>query len=144
MDRGEGSSLRQESVDPVTFADEATWSDGLSATTGGFARGTITATGVGAVTGADYVAIDVDVKNLSDEEIPLDSVVATLLVGDEALPAAPAYDVEAAADLSGTLAPGDTATGTYVFQVGQDIGAATFYLDVDGDHAVATFSGSFE
>lgn len=143
MSRGEEPSLRQVTVPPVTFAEKAAWSDGLEATTRGFSRGTITATGAGAISGAAYITIDVEVQNLSETEVSLDSVVATLLVGEEELPAAPTYDVEGAIDLTGVLAPGAKATGTYAYQVGEETSEGTFYLDIDGDHAVATFSGSF-
>ncbi|MHA7281094.1 hypothetical protein ACX80H_15250 [Arthrobacter sp. MDT2-2] len=74
----DGEAARRElTVAPVSFAEEATWSDGLRASTRGFSRGTITATGI------------------------------------------------------------------YAFQVGPDISEGTFYLDVDGDHVIATSSGLF-
>ncbi len=137
------TALRELEVAPVSFAEEATWSDGLRASTRGFSRGTITATGTGAISGAAYVTVEVELQNRSESDVVLDAVVATLLVGEDALPAAPTYDIEEAADLSGVLEPGATATGIYAFQVGADISEGTFYLDVDGDHVIATFSGSF-
>ncbi len=141
VDRGQAPATRQATVPPATFAEDAIWSDGLEATTRGFTRGTITATGVGAVSGAPYVTIEVELQNLSETGIALDSVVPTLLISG--VPAAPTYDVPEVADLSGVLEPGARVTGTYGFQIDPDVDEGTFYLDVDADHAVASFSGSF-
>lgn len=128
----------------MSFAEEAAWDDGLEATTGGFSRGTITATGAGAIAGAAYVTIEVELRNGSADPVDLNAVVATLMTGEEPVPAAPSYDVEGVSDLFGTLAPGETRTGTYAFQVDADTTAGTFYLDVDDDHGVAMFDGAFQ
>lgn len=139
--RGEGPASRAATVAPVTFTEKASWSDGLEAGTQGFTRGTISATGVGIITGASYVTIEVQLRNRSETAVVLESVVPTLLI--DGVPAAPTYDIEHVADLSGSLAPGATASGTYGFHVDPDSTEGTFYLDVDGNHAVATFTGTF-
>ncbi|MHA7146380.1 DUF4352 domain-containing protein [Arthrobacter sp. TmT3-37] len=144
VSRGGGAATRGAEVDPVSFAEEAAWDDGLEATTGGFSRGTITATGAGAIAGAAYVTIEVELRNGSADAVDLNTVVATLMTGEEPVPAAPTYDVDGVSDLFGTLAPGETRTGTYAFQVGADTTTGTFYLDVDDEHAVATFDGAFQ
>lgn len=130
-------------ADVVPFADSVDYPDGLTVTTEAVDQGTVTATGAGVVTGAPYVVFAVRVHNGTDADVDLTSVVPSLRAGSDAVPSAPLYDDVDVADLDSVVAAGADVTARYAFVVPEDRrDQATLYLDLDGVHAPATFTGS--
>jgi len=130
-------------ADVVPFADSVDYPDGLTVTTEAVDQGTVTATGAGVVTGAPYVVFAVTVHNGTDADVDLTSVVPSLRAGSDAVPSAPLYDDVDVADLDSVVAAGADVTARYAFVVPADRrDQATLYLDLDGVHAPATFTGS--
>jgi len=130
-------------ADAVPFADSVDYGDGLTVTTEAVDQGTVTATGSGVVTGAPYVVFSVTVHNGTDADVDLTSVVPSLRAGSDAVPSAPLYDDVDVSDLDSVVAAGADVTARYAFVVPEDRrDQATLYLDLDGVHAPATFTGS--
>ena len=130
-------------ADVVPFGDSVDYPDGLTVTTEAVDQGTVTATGAGVVTGAPYVVFAVTVHNGTDADVDLTSVVPSLRAGSDAVPSAPLYDDVDVADLDSVVAAGADVTARYAFVVPEDRrDQATLYLDLDGVHAPATFTGS--
>ncbi|MBF4578192.1 hypothetical protein [Frigoribacterium sp. VKM Ac-2530] len=130
-------------ADAVPFADTVDYPDGLTVTTEAVDQGTVTATGSGVVTGAPYVVFSVTVHNGTDADVDLTSVVPSLRAGSDAVPSAPLYDDVDVSDLDSVVAAGADVTARYAFVVPEDRrDQATLYLDLDGVHAPATFTGS--
>lgn len=125
----------------VPFTDAATFKDGVKLTTGNFARGTVTSEGRGIITGAPYVVLTISLTNDSKKALDLSTVVVTLKYGEEKNVAAPLYDDVTVQDFTGSLAPGSSVSAAYAFQLPTDVSEADLYVDIDGEHAPATFSG---
>lgn len=141
----EGAEAPEDRVQAETapFADTVDYPDGLTVTTEAVDQGTVTATGAGVVTGARYVVFAVTVHNGTDADVDLTSVVPSLRAGGDAVPSAPLYDDVDVADLDSVVAAGADVTARYAFVVPEDRrDQATLYLDLDGVHAPATFTGS--
>jgi len=130
-------------ADAVPFDDTVAYPDGLTVTTEAVDQGTVTATGAGVVTGAPYVVFAVTVHNGTDADVDLTSVVPSLRAGSDAVPSAPLYDDVDVADLDSVVATGADVTARYAFVVPEHRrDQATLFLDLDGAHAPATFTGS--
>ena len=130
-------------ADPAPFGGTVDYADGLTVRTEAVDQGTVTSTGAGVVTGAPFVVFSVTVHNGTDADVDLTSVVPSLRAGSDAVPAAPLYDDVDVADLDSVVAAGDDVTARYAFVVPDDRrDEATLYLDLDGVHAPATFTGS--
>jgi hypothetical protein len=130
-------------ADAVPFAESVDYPDGLTVTSEAVDQGTVTATGAGVVTGAPYVVFAVTVHNGTDADVDLTSVVPSLRAGSGAVPSAPLYDDVDVADLDSVVTAGADVTARYAFVVPEDRrDQATLYLDLDGVHAPATFTGS--
>ena len=141
----EGAEAPEDRVqaEAAPFADSVDYPDGLTVTTEAVDQGTVTSTGAGVVTGAPYVVFSVTVHNGTDADVDLTSVVPSLRAGSDAVPAAPLYDDVDVADLDSVVAAGADVDARYAFVVPEDRrDQATLYLDLDGVHAPATFTGS--
>jgi hypothetical protein len=123
-------------VAPAKFPDGVT----LSITKA--SPGTEQAEGPGSFRGRHYTAFALALTNGSQQPIDLTGVVVTTTYGSPPRIASPVYDDAAAADFSGTVAPGGTASATYEFALppGQAKNA-TMTVDFDEAHAPATFTG---
>ncbi len=94
----------------VGFGRDSRLPNGVAVRVGGQKRVTVTAHGPGEVGGAG-VQFTVTVRNTTSQAISLDGVAVSTTVGS--LPASP-VDSPSGAPLSGSLAAGASATGTYV------------------------------
>lgn len=139
LDRGRAASERV-SADKAGFGTAARYEDGVEVSTTGFSTGIVDGEGSGVVAGARYVVFTVTVHNGSSSDVDLSAVVPTLQQGEVA--GSPLYDGLDVTDFSGGVTPGATATARYAFQLPGEGNEATLYLDLDGVHAPAVFSGS--
>ncbi|KQV07008.1 DUF4352 domain-containing protein [Leifsonia sp. Root112D2] len=139
---GELSASKRAKAPIANFTTPAVFEDGVAISTSRFSRGTVTSTGTGIVTGAPFIVFTVTLKNGSLKTLDLASVVLTLRYAD-GLVAAPLYTDVPARDFSGTVAPGSTKSAVYAFQVPKPTTKAVLYVDLDGAHTPAEFSGSF-
>jgi hypothetical protein len=75
--------------------------------------------------------------------IDLNAVVVSAAYGEPAVAAQPVYSDPSLSDFSGVLPPGKTTTAAYAFSVPADRPlVTTVWVDFDGQHTPATFSGS--
>lgn len=114
------------------------YSDGVQITITSVERTTVTDTGPGVMTGAPLVTATVSVQNSGRTPVDLSSVVVSARYGEPAQ-LAPATYVDGSVDLSGQLAPGKTATGTYSFQIPAENTALTVVVDADAVREPAVF-----
>lgn len=142
VNRGQ-SANRQSRVaaEAAGFGAAVNYPDGVQATTGKFHRGTVKQEGAGYITGAAYVVMDLEIRAAAERELDLSHVVVTLRFGDEELVAAPLYGETETRDFGGTVDAGDLQTATYAFLLPDDVGTATLYIDIDGQHEPATVQG---
>lgn len=142
VNRGQ-STNRQSRVaaEAAGFGAAVDYPDGVQATTGKFRRGTVKQEGAGYITGAAYVAMDLELRAAAERELDLNHVVVTLRFGDEELVAAPLYGETETRDFGGTVAAGDMQTATYAYLLPDDVDTATLYIDIDGQHVPATVQG---
>ncbi|MCC3272962.1 hypothetical protein MUK71_05140 [Arthrobacter zhangbolii] len=138
MDRGDTAEERVP-ADRAAFDSVVRYADGVTVETTDFSIGTVDGEGSGVVAGAPYVVFTVSIRNGSLTDLDLSAVVPTLQQG--AVAGAPLYEGMDVADFSGVVAPGGTATARYAFQLPGEGSEAALYLDLDGVHAPAVFSG---
>lgn len=102
-------------------------------------RRTETEIGTGSFPGRPQTAFHLRFENGSAKAVDLSQTVVTTTYGTQVRTAAPVYSHPQAQDFSGVVAPGATATATYVFSIppGQARTARTI-VDFDGAHAPAT------
>lgn len=124
------------------FTSTVDYGDGVTISTTDFNRGTVTSRGAGVPTGAPFVVFSVTLQNGSAAPLDLSAVVMTLRYGADEAAAAPLYTDVPARDFSGTVAPGAKASAVYAFQLPHNVTDAALYVDIDGSHAPATFTGS--
>lgn len=116
--------------------------DGVSVVVTKIARGTEQGQGPGVFKGRPHTAFTLTLTNGTARPLDLTQVVVTTTYGTPPEVAAPVYEDPAAADFSGTVAPGGTATATYVFAVPPaQARTAVTTVDFDDTHAAATFTG---
>jgi len=123
-------------------AAPATFPDGVSVKVDKVAQGVEQGEGPGVFRGRPHTAFTLSLTNGSTGPIDLTQVVVTTTYGSPARIAAPVYEGAAAADFTGTVAPGATATATYLFAIppGQ-AKSAVMTVDFDDAHAPATLTG---
>jgi hypothetical protein len=141
---GRGKGVDKDKRVPGTagkFGGKVTYEDGVTVTTGGFGRGTVTDEGAGIVKGAEYVLVDVTVTNGSDQELDLTAVVPTMVYGKGQAPAAPLYDGVEVGDFAEEVPAGSSVEASYAFQVPASATNTLLQLDIDGVHDPAVFSG---
>lgn len=121
---------------PVNFPD------GVSVRVDKVARGTEQGEGPGVFRGRPHTAFTLSLTNGSTSPIDLTQVVVTATYGSPPRLASPVYEGAAAADFTGTVAPGATASATYLFAIppGQ-ARSAVMTVDFADSYAAATFTG---
>lgn len=139
---GELPDAQKAVAPPAAFSAKASYADGISLSVSGFSRGVIKSHGSGIITGAPYIVFDVSLTNGSAKPLDLSSVVVTLRYGKANTIAAPVYDEVKANDFWGTVKPGASTTADYAFQFPRAESDASLYIDLDGAHKPATFTGS--
>lgn len=101
-----------------------------------------TKTGPGSFPGRPYAVLTLEVENKSERDLPMDTVVITVLDrgGNQV---APVYVQEAKVqDFAGTLRAGKTARARYAFAVPVSSRSnVTVVVDFDGAHTSAVFRG---
>ncbi|MBM7848033.1 DUF4352 domain-containing protein [Arthrobacter roseus] len=141
VERGKSAAKNRVKAAEANFRKPVKFTDGVSVSTGGFLHGTIEGEGAGIVQGAPYVVIDVTVRNSSKKPFDVSTVVPTMVYGDASIAAAPLYSGVEVQDLSGTVAAGQEQKARYAFQVPADAAKGTLYLDLNGTHQPAVFTG---
>ncbi len=141
VERGKAAAANRVQAAKANFRHPVTYDDGVRVSTGGFLHGTVEGEGAGIVQGAPYVVIDVVVRNTSKKPLDVSAVVPTMTYGADGTPAAPLYSGVDVYDLSGTVAPGQEQKARYAFQMPAGAGDAALYLDLNGTHQAAVFSG---
>ena len=126
-------------------ASPAKFADGVTLSVDSIANGVQEGQGPGIFHGLPHTAITLTLTNNSPSAIDLTQVVVTTTYGARPRVAAPVYEHPAAADFTGVVPAGGTATATYVFAIppGQARTAVT-HVDFDAVHAAATFTGMEE
>jgi hypothetical protein len=125
----------------TSFADPATWSDGVTVKASSFNRGTVSGTGAGIIK-SDYVVFTLTIVNHSSKKLDLTSVVVTMLAGAKLQAVAPVYDSVKVHDFDSDVAPGKTATARYAFALPKKTASATLYVDTDGSRLAAELTGA--
>jgi hypothetical protein len=125
----------------TSFADPATWSDGVTVKASGFSRGTVSGTGAGIIK-SDYVVFTLTIDNHSSKKLDLTSVVVTMLAGAKLQAVAPVYDSVKVHDFDSDVAPGKTATARYAFALPKKTASAVLYVDTDGSRLAAELTGA--
>jgi len=123
----------------------AKFPDGVSLRVDKIARGVEQGEGPGVFKGRPNTALTLSLTNQSAQPIDLTQVVVTTTYGSPPRVASPVYEDPTAADFTGTVAPGATATATYIFAIppGQARSAVTT-VDFDDVHVAAKFTGLSE
>lgn len=103
----------------VPLDDEAEFGDGVTAELTSIKAIDAEAKGIGEIAGP-ALKLTIALKNGTDESIPLDYVVVNTLYGKDKLPATAIYGDPDADPFRGTLKPGKSATGVYIFSVPED------------------------
>ncbi len=141
VERGKAAAKNRVKAAEANFRKPAKFTDGVSVSTGGFLHGTVDGEGAGIIQGAPYVVIDVTVRNSSKKPFDVSAVVPTMVYGDDSIAAAPLYSGVDVQDLAGTIAAGQEQKARYAFQVPADAARGTLYLDLNGTHQPAVFTG---
>ncbi len=139
---GELPDAKKAVASSATFATKSGYPDGVTVSVSDFARGTTTGEGKGTFSGAPFIVIAVTVHNGSSKPLNLSAVVATLKYGAN-IAAEPYYGTDAkVGDFYGTVAAGKDQTANYGFQLPKTMDQATLYVDLDGAHQPAAFTGT--
>lgn len=128
------------SAPPAAVDAGVRYPDGVRVRVTGTTPGEVTGQGPGVVAGP-VTTFALTLINDSPTRLDLGVVVVTLVYGEPGRLARPSYDV-ATMDLSGYAAPGSTRRGSYAFAVSADqLSSYSLYVDLDGGHAPAVFTG---
>ncbi|WP_348788988.1 hypothetical protein [Leifsonia sp. NPDC080035] len=138
---GELPAGKRATSPSAAFSKPAAYTDGVKVSVSGFTRGTISGHGSGIITGAPYIVFRISLANGGSKTLDLSSVVVTLKYAGNTV-AAPVYDEVAVSDFTGTLKAGASRDAAYAFQLPKGTDTATLYVDIDGAHTPATFTGS--
>lgn len=131
----------QRTVPPVDVDEVADTGAGIQLTLESWAPATIQAGSPGEI-GGPGVAVTIRVVNDSDAWLDLGNVVADLRYGKDQTPAIRS-DRSPTVPFSGTLAPGEQATGTYAFRIDPaDRDQVTLLLSLGMSVPVVVFEGS--
>jgi hypothetical protein len=123
-------------------ASPAKFADGVSLSVDRVVPGVEQGQGPGILHGVPNTAITLTLANHSAAAIDLTQVVVTTTYGSPPHVAQPVYGDTPAADFTGTVQPGGSASATYVFAIpaGQTKSAVTT-VDFDDVHVAAKFTG---
>ncbi len=125
---------------PVDLDDEVTPDDGVAVTLPGLRAVEATAVGPGNVAGP-ALQVTVRIANDTGRPLGLDTVEVTLAYGSDLTPASPVGD-PSQAPFGGTLEPGESAEGVYVFSVPADArSAVTVQVGYQSGASLAVFTG---
>ncbi len=119
---------------------EADYSDGVNIRVADGGKGTVKSEGSGFFTGAGYRVFEITLDNNSTSALDLNSVVVTLLLGDDKQIAMPLYGEIEAYDFAGSLDSGDHTSSKYAFIIPSPEDDLSLNVDLDKVHAPATFS----
>lgn len=134
---------QKASAKPVPYKSPAEYSDGLTLEITSIRQWTITETGAGALTGKPATSFRMKLVNGTGKKVDLNNVVVGAVYGSGNETAMPVYSDPELFDFNGTLAPGKSAKAVYAFSIPvKDLTTTTLFVDIDGRHTVATFSGS--
>lgn len=126
-----------------TFTKPVTYSDGLRLSVVKVTTAVESAQGAGAFPDTNESVLTLRLINRTTRPVDLENVVTQLAYGHPARIAQAVYDNPAARDFGTVVAPGTSVEGTYAYAVPKNaLGALTMHVDLDGLHAVATFTGS--
>lgn len=103
----------------VPLDDEAEFGDGVTAELTSIKAIEAEAKGIGEIAGP-ALKLTITLTNGTDKSIPLDYVVVNTLYGKDKLPATAIYGDPDADPFRGTLKPGKSAKGVYIFSVPED------------------------
>ncbi|WP_349899812.1 hypothetical protein [Parafrigoribacterium soli] len=98
----------------VAHGDEADFGNGVLAKLVATTATTSTAKGVGEVSGS-AVRVEVELRNTSSSAVSLDAVTVNAYIGAKRTPAPPVESSGTVTPFTGSLAPGASAHGSYVF-----------------------------
>jgi len=132
-------SATPESPHPVTIDTPAEFGNGVVAVVTSVAATEVVAILPGETSGPG-LALNIDITNGSPDDIALDNVTVDLLTGD--LVSASQITTGDHRPFAGTLAAGETTTGTYVFTVSPDSReSATLTIRYTADQPAVIFTG---
>ncbi len=114
----EDAAALPPSLAPVALTEEAAVGNGVTATVEDLEAVQGSAQGPGQVAGP-AVRVTVRIVNGTDAPVSLDAVAVDVTTGPDASPASPLEDVSAV-PFTGTVGPGGSAVGAYVFTVPAD------------------------
>jgi len=141
---GSSSGKRVKATPASSFDAAVRWQDGIRLQVVGVEQGVTNGVGAGSSRGAPMTSFELKLTNSSTKPVDLSAVVLTAVYGGKPkLVAQPVYAQEGASDFSGTVAPGKSATATYVYTIPtKRLGAVSLFVDLDGRHAIGSFTGS--
>lgn len=132
-----GSRGAFSSVKPVAYPD------GVSVSVDRVTASVEKGNGRGVFPGRPNLSFSISIHNGSTRALDLNQVVVTTDYGSPARIASPVYEDPAANDFFGTVAPGRSATATYIFAVPVNQRSALLMtVDFDSVHLAAQFSGA--
>jgi hypothetical protein len=130
------------SASAAPFDKPVRYRDGVSLAVTGISQSKVSDRGAGEFTGEPKTTIDLQITNKGTERLALNGVVVTMAYGKQPRIARPVYD-DKSQDFSGFVGPGKKARAVYAFSVPKsDLDDVTMYVDFDGKHAAARFTGS--
>lgn len=141
---GSSSGKRVKATSVSSFDAAVKWKDGIRLQVVGVEQGVTNGVGAGSSQGAPMTSFELKLTNSSTKPVELSAVVLTAVYGGKSkLVAQPVYAQAGASDFSGTVAPGKSATATYVYTIPtKQLGAVSLFVDLDGRHAIGSFTGS--
>ena len=133
---------QKASATPVPYSSPAEYSDGLTLEVVGTRQWIVTETGAGALTGKPATSFRLKLVNGTGKKVDLNNVVVSVAYGSGNETAQPVYSDPELFDFNGVLAPGKSTRAIYAFSIPvKELSSTTFFVDIDGYHTVATFSG---
>ena len=137
------SGKRVRATSASSFDAAVTWKDGIRLQVVGVEQGVTNGVGAGSSQGAPMTSFELSSTNSSTKPVELSAVLTAVYGGESKLVAQPVYAQAGASDFSGTVAPGKSATATYVYTIPtKQLGAVSLFVDIDGRHAIGSFTGS--
>ncbi|KRC47329.1 hypothetical protein ASE16_18670 [Leifsonia sp. Root227] len=140
-ERTDAVKYGQQVAASVSTKQEAKTPAGLTAAVTTFASYTATATRAGEVSGP-AVKATLTLTNGTGSSVPLTAVTVNGYYGDDATPASRVDGDKATKPFAAELAPGATATATYVFTVPADAKSVTITLADAAGAKLVTFTGA--
>ncbi|MGV1037912.1 MAG: hypothetical protein ACOYD0_12940 [Candidatus Nanopelagicales bacterium] len=123
---------------PIRVGKTADFGNGAAAVVSKVTAVTVKAQGLGEISGPG-MKLELTMINGTGKPVNLDGVVPTVSYGPKQAPASPV--LSQTARLAGELAPGQSATGTYVFTVGARGVAYQVRVSYTVDQPIVVFTG---